>query len=67
MSLITSSLSVVSLVGVVLIARPTAIFGDVHVPEVPTIGDGVTSAPTDSAEKGTPRDRLIAVGCVSEH
>ncbi|KAF8174539.1 drug/metabolite transporter superfamily, partial [Pholiota molesta] len=52
----------VSLVGVVLIARPTAIFGNVHVPEVPTIGDGVTSAPMDSAEKGTPRDRLIAVG-----
>ncbi|KAF9478764.1 DUF6-domain-containing protein [Pholiota conissans] len=51
----------VSLIGVVLIARPSAIFGDVHVPEVPSIDDGI-SVPADSAEKGTPRDRLIAVG-----
>ncbi|KAF8966159.1 EamA-like transporter family-domain-containing protein [Flammula alnicola] len=48
----------ISLVGVVLIARPTALFGNMHVP-----GDGI-STPMESAEKGTPRDRLIAVGCV---
>lgn len=43
----TKEVVVVSLIGVVLIARPAAIFGD---------------SAGKSSEKGTPRDRLIAVG-----
>ncbi|KAF4621973.1 hypothetical protein D9613_009250 [Agrocybe pediades] len=48
---------IVSLVGVVLIARPAALFGSHTVPEGGSAPPGV-----DAAEKGTPRDRLIAVG-----
>ena len=52
---------VISLIGVILIARPTALFGNTQVED--TIGErGPTSM--DGAEKGTPRDRLIAVGYV---
>ncbi|KIM44306.1 hypothetical protein M413DRAFT_378913 [Hebeloma cylindrosporum] len=49
----------VSLIGVILIARPTALFGNGQVRDISAIS-GPTSM--DSAEKGTPRDRLIAVG-----
>ncbi|KJA16060.1 hypothetical protein HYPSUDRAFT_47806 [Hypholoma sublateritium FD-334 SS-4] len=52
----------VSLIGVVLIARPTALFGDVHAPKMPAIAGDSSQLPGDLAEKGTPRDRLIAVG-----
>ncbi|KAF8151749.1 EamA-like transporter family-domain-containing protein [Crassisporium funariophilum] len=52
----------VSLVGVVLIARPTALFGAAaHAPDSLPITDvGIVLA--DNAEKGTPTERLIAVG-----
>ena len=55
------SVSVVSLVGVVLIARPTAIFGSgSH-----SVTDSQLATPTTSpVEKGTPAERLIAVGYV---
>ena len=56
--------SVVSLVGVVLIARPTAIFGSAS-NFVPV--DSVTDFQTTTispVEKGTQTERLIAVGCV---
>jgi len=56
---------VVSLVGVVLIARPTALFGHHAATQIPVITDaGNTISPgsADVAEKGTPRERLIAVG-----
>jgi hypothetical protein len=56
-SLIISFFLVVSLIGVILIARPTALFGNAQVGE-----EDPTSV--DSAEKGAPRDRLIAVGYV---
>ncbi|KDR72929.1 hypothetical protein GALMADRAFT_252278 [Galerina marginata CBS 339.88] len=53
---------IVSLVGVVLIARPAAIFGSpTHVPSADGINE-LVPAPMSGAEKGTPRDRLIAVG-----
>ena len=58
------SVSVVSLLGVVLIARPTAIFGSAShsVPVVsPTERQLTTSSPV---EKGTQAERLIAVGYV---
>ncbi|TFK38435.1 EamA-like transporter family-domain-containing protein [Crucibulum laeve] len=44
-----------SLIGVVLIARPVSIFGEAAKP--PTDGDI-----PDSSEKGTPAERLVAVG-----
>ena len=54
------SVQVVSLVGVVLIARPTAIFGSASYSEpVVTVTD---SQLTNPVEKGTQADRLIAVG-----
>ena len=54
---------VVSLIGVILIARPTALFSNTQVEDISTIGEtGPISIA--SAEKGTPRDRLIAVGYV---
>jgi drug/metabolite transporter (DMT)-like permease len=45
-----------SLLGVVLIARPTFIFGSVALPIEPDIDNG------RDIEKGTPTDRLVAVG-----
>ncbi|KAF8906965.1 EamA-like transporter family-domain-containing protein [Gymnopilus junonius] len=52
---------IVSLVGVVLIARPAALFGSSsYVPPADGV-EGVT-VPNSGMEKGTPRDRLIAVG-----
>jgi len=55
----------VSLVGVVLIARPTAIFGSashsVHVMPQAVI-DGQPAMPISPIEKGTQAERLIAVG-----
>ena len=52
---------VVSLIGVVLIARPAALFGSSsHSPQADG-GEGVP-IPNASGEKGSPRDRLIAVG-----
>ena len=56
--------SVVSLLGVVLIARPTAIFGsESHsVPVVAVTNDSQLS--TSPVWKGTPAERLIAVGYV---
>ena len=54
------SVSVVSLVGVVLIARPTAIFGSgSH-----SVTDSQLAPTTSPVEKGTPAERLIAVGYV---
>ena len=53
------SVSVVSLVGVVLIARPTAIFGSAS-----PYADSQLTTPTSPVEKGTQADRLIAVGYV---
>ena len=54
--------SVVSLVGVVLIARPTAIFGShAHVPGIP-VTDGLLTSFMSPVEKGTQAERLIAVG-----
>ena len=54
--------SVVSLVGVVLIARPTAIFGSAS-HSVLVIKSQQTT-PTSPVEKGTQAERLIAVGYV---
>ena len=56
--------SVVSLVGVVLIARPTAIFGSASpsVPVVAVTDDSQIISPTSPVEKGTQAERLIAVG-----
>ena len=61
----TQKISVVSLVGVVLIARPTAIFGSAShsVPVVPVTESQLTT-PTSPVEKGTQTERLIAVGYV---
>ena len=53
------NVSVVSLVGVVLIARPTAIFGSAS-----HSADSLPTIPTSPVEKGTQADRLIAVGYV---
>ena len=53
------SVSVVSLMGVVLIARPTAIFGSAE-----HSADTQITTITSPVEKGTQADRLIAVGCV---
>ena len=56
------SVQVVSLVGVVLIARPTSIFGSASYSEpVVTVTDSQLTSPV---EKGTQADRLIAVGYV---
>lgn len=55
---------VFSLCGVVLIARPVFLFGD-HggAPDSTSTGSG-DSLQLDSSEKGTPTERLIAVGLV---
>ena len=59
------SVPVVSLVGVVLIARPTAIFGSAsHSEPVVAVTDNQLTTPTSPVEKGTQADRLIAVGYV---
>ena len=61
----TKSLSVVSLVGVVLIARPTALFGSAsHSVPVVSVTESEPTTSTSPVEKGTPADRLIAVGYV---
>ncbi|KAF8810384.1 hypothetical protein BYT27DRAFT_6493655, partial [Phlegmacium glaucopus] len=56
----------VSLIGVVLIARPTAIFGAASHPHSPItvipVTDGQVIVPTSATEKGTQSERLIAVG-----
>ncbi|TRM65467.1 hypothetical protein BD626DRAFT_567375 [Schizophyllum amplum] len=56
----------ISLVGVVLIARPPFIFGSAADLPVPlTDAEGIEdagAAPIDPAERGTPQDRLMAVG-----
>jgi len=49
---------VISLLGVVLIARPPALFGDAKM-EDPV---GERFVPMDKGEKGTPTQRLLAVG-----
>ncbi|TFK38438.1 hypothetical protein BDQ12DRAFT_683666 [Crucibulum laeve] len=50
-----------SLAGVVLIARPPFLFGEAaHIPHIP-IADGLHS-PIENVEKGTPAERLLAVG-----
>jgi hypothetical protein len=54
------SVSVVSLVGVVLIARPTAIFGSAS--HSVATDDSQLNTPTSPVEKGTQAERLIAVG-----
>ena len=56
------SVTVVSLVGVVLIARPSAVFGSAS-HSVP-VTDSQLATPTSPVEKGTPAERLIAVGYV---
>ena len=58
----TQSVSVVSLVGVVLIARPTAIFGSAS--HSVSVTDSQLDTPTSPVEKGTPAERLTAVGYV---
>ena len=59
------SVSVVSLVGVVLIARPTAIFGSAsHTVPVVAVTDSQPTTPASPVEKGTQAERLIAVGYV---
>jgi hypothetical protein len=58
-----SVLSVVSLLGVVLIARPTAIFGSASHSVISDSETGSQLATTASpVEKGTQAQRLIAVG-----
>ncbi len=53
---------VISLVGVILIARPTFLFGsDTHLP-YPSNGKTIV---TSSSQESMPTERLIAVGCVS--
>ena len=54
--------SVVSLVGVVLIARPTAIFGSASHPDAIPVTDGQLTTPASPVQKGTQTERLIAVG-----
>ena len=61
------SVSVVSLVGVVLIARPTAMMfgsGSHSVPVVVVTDSSQLTTPTNSEEKGTQAERLVAVGYV---
>ena len=53
-----------SLVGVVLIARPAFLFGD-HIAAIPPAtvgGGGITSEGIGPSERGTPAQRLGAVG-----
>ena len=57
------SVSVVSLLGVVLIARPTAIFGSAS-HSVPVVAVTESQLTTNPEEKGTQTERLIAVGYV---
>ena len=60
---ILKSVSVVSLVGVVLIARPTAIFGSAsHSVPVVAVTESQLTTMTSPVEKGTQAERLIAVG-----
>lgn len=55
---------VFSLCGVVLIARPVFLFGD-HSGALDSMSTGSGDSPQlDSSEKGTPTERLIAVGLV---
>ena len=58
------SVSVVSLVGVVLIARPTAMFGSGSHPVVVVTDSSQLTTPTSPEEKGTQAERLVAVGYV---
>ena len=61
------SVLVVSLVGVVLIARPTAIFGSAsHSVPVVTVTESQLTTPTSSSpvKQGTQAERLIAIGYV---
>ena len=51
---------VISLIGVILIARPEALFGNAQVRDISAIDEGGPA----SMEKGIPRDRLLAVGYV---
>ena len=55
--------SVVSMAGVVLIARPTAIFGSASHSRIPVIPvtDGQLPTSTNPVEKGTQTERMIAV------
>ena len=57
------SVSVVSLLGVVLIARPTVIFGSTS-NSVPVDSATEIQTTTSPVEKGTQTERLIAVGYV---
>jgi hypothetical protein len=58
------SVSVVSLVGVILIARPTAVFDSAsHSVPVVAVTEGQLTT-TSPVEKGTQAERLIAVGYV---
>lgn len=50
-----------SLLGVVLIARPEFLFRAAHAPLVPSTGTDAVILP-DAAERGTPAERLGAVG-----
>jgi len=54
----------VSLIGVILIARPTALFGSSSHASISMPNHGIdgTTDVTPGAEKGTATDRLIAVG-----
>jgi hypothetical protein len=53
---------VFSLCGVVLIARPVALFGGASGASDPGSIDGGNPFPVDTSEKGTPAERLVAVG-----
>jgi hypothetical protein len=57
---------VFSLLGVVLIARPEFLFsGTIHTPpSVPSTGTDAVIVGPDPSEKGTPAERLGAVGFV---
>lgn len=55
--ILNSSYLVFSLCGVILIARPVFLFGG-------DAGDASDSLPVDGSEKGTPAERLVAVGFV---
>jgi len=54
--------SVFSLLGVVLIARPVFLFGNNRATKPLSIDVHVTQIGPDDSEKGTPEERLIAVG-----
>ncbi|KAF8063349.1 hypothetical protein FPV67DRAFT_238316 [Lyophyllum atratum] len=53
--------SIISLLGVVLIARPAFLFGDAHRTDPLSIDIAEQGLP-ENPEKGTPEERLIAVG-----